>query len=229
MYRRKCESQSSALIQCVRMRLLSSILALVAFAAPFALAQEKKIVFLGDSTHEETRSAIAASVDEAERQAKFLPIEYRFVFARPDEVEEHGDAVAVIVSGESKEILAAADALAGAKVPVFNVSSRDDRLRTECRPNLFHIAPSGRMLDDAVAQWRKANPDAKDVVARTWHEDFVKFSARELNRRWREATGRAMSDDDWAIWAAYKLVSNGVAYYPEASNDELLAYFRRRG
>lgn len=207
------------------MRLFSTIL-LLAAAAPALLAQEKKVVFLGDPKHEQTRSAIAAGVDEAERQAKFLPIEYRFVVARPGEAAEHDDAVAVIIAASPKEILAAADALADAHVPVFNVSSRDDRLRTQCRPNLFHVVPSEKMLADAVAQWRKAHPDAKDVVARAWHEDFVKFSARELNRRWRETTSRPMSDDDWAVWAAYKLVSDAIANNPEAGNEELLAYFR---
>jgi hypothetical protein len=208
------------------MRQLSIFVLLAALAAPPALAQEKKVVFLGDPKNEQTRTAIAASVDEAEQQAKFLPIEYLFVVARPDEAEEHDDAVAVIVSGSAEQILAAADALTDAQVPLFNVSSHDDHLRTQCRPNLFHVAPSERMLADAVTQWRKANPEAEDVVARAWHEDFVKFSARELNRRWREATGRAMSDDDWAIWAAYKLVSNAIANNPEASNAELIAYFR---
>ena len=209
------------------MRLLSSILLLAAMAAPFAAAQEKKIVFLGDPTHEETRSAIAAGVDEAERQAKFLDIEYQFVVARPAEAAEHDDAAAVIIAGSPDEILAAAEALAAAHVPVFNVSSRDDDLRTRCRPNLFHIAPSDKMLADAVAQWRKANPDAKDVVARAWHEDFVKFSARELNRRLSESLGRPVFDDDWAVWAAYKIVSDAIANNPEAGADELLAYFRQ--
>lgn len=207
------------------MRLLSFILILAASLAGLAAAQEKKIVFLGDPTHEETRSAIAASVDEAERQAGFLGIEYQFVVARPAEAADHDDAVAVIIAGSPQQVLAAADALAAARVPVFNVSSRDDRLRTQCRPNLFHVIPSDKMLADAVAQWRKSKPDAKDVEARAWHEDFVKFSARELNRRWNEATGRSMSDEDWAIWAAYKLVSDAIANNPEATQEELIAYF----
>ena len=209
------------------MRLLSSTLLLAAIAAPPAFAQERKIVFLGDAKSEETRGAIAASTSEAERQAKFLPIEYRFAIAHPEEADQLGDAAAAIVAGSPAQILAAADALAEEHVPVFNVSSRDDGLRGQCRANLFHVAPSDKMLADAAAQWRKANPEAKDVEARTWHEDFVKFSARELNRRWKEATGRPMSDNDWAIWAAYKLVSDAIANNPEATNEELLAYFRQ--
>ena len=208
------------------MRLVSSILFLAVASAPLAVGQEKKIVFLGDPKHEATRDAIAASTSEAERQAKFLPFGYRFVVAPPDEASEHDDASAVIVSGTPAQILAAANALADARVPVFNVSSGDDSLRTQCRQNLFHIAPSDKMLADGVAQWRKANPEAKHVEARAWHEDFVKFSARELNRRWREATGQPMSSDDWAIWAAYKLVSDAIANNPEASNVEALAYYR---
>ena len=198
----------------------------MAISTSLAAAQEKKIVFLGDATDEDARSAIAASVDEAERQAGFLGIEYQFVVARPAEAAEHDDALAVIVAASPAEILAAADALAGAHVPVFNAASSDDRLRTQCRPNLFHVPPSEKMLSDAAAQWRKANPAAKDVQPRTWHEDFVKFSARELNRRWAEAAGRPMSDEDWSIWAAYKLVSDAIANNPEAGAEELLAYFR---
>lgn len=198
---------------------------MMAFAC-FAAAQEKKIVFLGDPKHDDTRTAIAAAVDEAEAQAGFLGIEYQFVVARPAEASEHDDALAVIIAGSPVEILAAADALADARIPVFNVSSGDDRLRTQCRQNLFHVVPSAKMLADAAAQWRKANPEAKDVQARTWHEAFVKFSARELNRRWEEAAGRPMTDEDWAIWAAYKLVSDAIANNPEAGPQELLTYFR---
>jgi hypothetical protein len=208
------------------MRLFSRILMLAAVCAALAFSQEKKIVFLGDAKPEATRTAIAASVDEAERQAGFLGIEYQFVVARPSEAAEHDDALAVLVSGTPAEILGAADALADAHVPVFNVSSRDDRLRAQCRPNLFHVPPSDKMLADAVAQWRKANPNDKNVEARAWHGDFVKFSARELNRRWAEATGRSMSDEDWAIWAAYKLVSDAIANNPDAGPEDLLAYFR---
>ena len=208
------------------MRFFTRILFLTVVLASLAAAQEKKIVFLGDAKPEETRSAIAASVDEAERQGGFLGIEYQFVVARPAEAAEHDDALAVIIAGSPAEILAAADALADAHVPVFNVSSDDDHLRTQCRPNLFHVLPSEKMLADAVAQWRKANPDAKAVEARAWHEDFVKFSARELNRRWAEATGRPMSDADWSIWAAYKLVSDAIANNPDADAEQLLAYFR---
>jgi ABC-type branched-subunit amino acid transport system substrate-binding protein len=208
------------------MRTLSRLLLLLGLSLGVAAAQEKKIVFLGDAKNEETRTAIAAAVDEAEAQASFLDIEYLFVVAQPGEAAEHDDAMAVIIAASPAEILKAADALADAQVPVFNVSSADDRLRIQCRPNLFHVPPSAKMLADAEAQWRKANPEAKDVKARAWHAEFVKFSARELNRRWEEATGRPMSDADWAVWAAYKLVSDAIANNPEAGSEELIAYFR---
>ncbi|MEZ5392640.1 MAG: hypothetical protein R2724_07100 [Bryobacterales bacterium] len=50
-------------------------------------------------------------------------------------------------------------------------------------------AEAQEMLADAEAQWRTAHPDAKSVEARAWHEGFVKFSARELNRRWKRRQG----------------------------------------
>jgi ABC transporter substrate binding protein (PQQ-dependent alcohol dehydrogenase system) len=60
------------------------------------------------------------------------------------------------------ELLAVADALKSQDVVLFNVGAPDDRLRgADCRPNLFHVAPSHAMLTDALAQflafkrWRK--------------------------------------------------------------------------
>jgi ABC transporter substrate binding protein (PQQ-dependent alcohol dehydrogenase system) len=52
------------------------------------------------------------------------------------------------------ELVRLADALRPEGALVFNVSAGDDRLRAQdCRPNLFHVAPSRAMLTDALAQF----------------------------------------------------------------------------
>jgi len=159
---------------------------------------------------------------EAEQQAKFLGIEYRWVFVNDaKEAQEHQDADAVIATIETEEVAAA---LPGAAV--FNVTDRDDKLRTRCRRNLFHVAPSWTMLSAAKKQWKESEPDDHAIEAHAWHPRFVKFAGRELNNRWRNSVGREMTDDDWAVWAAYRLVADAVAQNAEATPVELITYFR---
>lgn len=186
-------------------------------------AEPKKIVFLGDM--EGLDKAVELGVAETEQQAGFLGIELVFAHDRdPAHAPQHADAAAVIIHSSPEEILWAAEALGD--VPVFNVGSRDDALRTRCRPNLFHVIPSDKMLADAEAQWRQGHPSAKDVRAQAWHPAFVKFAARDLNNRYEKGAGVDMSDDAWAVWAAYRLVGTAIVNNPEASPAELETYFR---
>lgn len=70
---------------------------------------------------------------------------------------ERSGAAALVVDLPAAWTLAAADA---ARLPVLNVGAADDALRqADCRPNLWHLAPSERMRADALAQ---------ALVARRW-------------------------------------------------------------
>ncbi len=75
-----------------------------------------------------------------------------------DELEAQG-ARFIVVTGPAETILALADHAAGRDLLLFNASAPDDRLRNDdCRPNLFHTAPSRAMLADGMAQylvWKK--------------------------------------------------------------------------
>jgi ABC transporter substrate binding protein (PQQ-dependent alcohol dehydrogenase system) len=62
-------------------------------------------------------------------------------------------------------LLALADAVSSLPVTIFNVSAADDILRgEECRANLIHVAPSRRMLTDAVVQF---------LIERRWTDILV--------------------------------------------------------
>jgi len=186
-------------------------------------AEPKKIVFLGDM--EGLDKAVELGVSETEQQAGFLGIDLDFARDRdPAHAPQHTDAAAVIINSSPEETIWAAEALGD--IPVFNVGSRDNALRTRCRPNLFHVIPSDKMLADAVSQWRQSHPDSKQVEAQAWHPAFVKFAARELNNRYRKGAGVDMTDEAWAVWAAYRLVGTAIVNNPEAEGLELLAYFR---
>ena len=71
-------------------------------------------------------------------------------------------AKALVAKGEglivadlpAKDLLAVADALKDSPATLYNINAEDDLLRnSECRGNVFHIAPSRSMLTDALAQF----------------------------------------------------------------------------
>ena len=110
-------------------------------------------------------------------------------------------------------------------IPVFNVTLDDDDLRTACLPNALHIVASRQMKLDAVAQWLKKNPEAR-VTAQTWHPDFVKFAARDLNKRFTKNFKLSMDDPAWAGWAAVKMTSDTVARENITDPGKLLDYLK---
>ena len=70
---------------------------------------------------------------------------------------EKGGAAVLLADLPADWLLAVTDAV---KIPVLNLSARDDRLRTQdCRARLFHLIPSERMRADALAQ---------TLVSRKW-------------------------------------------------------------
>ncbi len=168
---------------------------------------------------------VLQGLDEARRQASFLGISYVLTRAEAVDPSVHSGADALFIVGSPDEIIAAAEAAPG--VPVFNIVSTDDALRTACRPNLFHTAPTKAMLAAAEAQWGQAHPEDQDVEAHGWRAGFFKFSARELNRRFKQAQGAPMDSDAWAAWAAVKLYSDAVANNPDADGEALIRYLRQ--
>ena len=79
---------------------------------------------------------------------------------------------------------------------------------------------------DAVAQWEKKHPGDK-VVARSWHEDFKKFSASQLNYRFTKDFGVKMDGNAWAGWAGVKMISDTVARMQSADSGKLLNYLKK--
>jgi ABC transporter substrate binding protein (PQQ-dependent alcohol dehydrogenase system) len=110
-------------------------------------------------------------------------------------VEEGQDAVAaarslvgrgvgfLAVNLPADELLAIADALKGENVVLFNVSATDDRLRgADCRPNIFHMAPSRAMLTDALAQF---------LAFKRWRRLFLVVGPQPGDKLYAEAVRRS--------------------------------------
>lgn len=110
-------------------------------------------------------------------------------------------------------------------VPLFNLNISDDSLRSLCLPNALHVIPSNRMKADAVKQWQQKEPGSQ-VTAQAWHRDFVKFAARDLNKRFKKKNHQPMDDYAWAGWAAVKMTSDSVARENITEAKNMLAYLK---
>ena len=170
---------------------------------------EISFAFIGD-TDSSAHTGVAQGIHEANLQGQFLGQNYSLEeFSRNDiDAIDPDKFIAIIVATDADNLTQA-----GARFndhTVFNVSVHDDALREACAPNLLHVIPSARMLADARAQWLEKNPDA-DITVSGWHPQFMKFAARDLNKRYKKRMSRAMDQYAWAGWAAVKMASDSVA------------------
>ena len=206
--------QRAALRRVATLTVLLSACSCGALADPVL---EVPLAFAGPTDGTAYRGA-RQGLDEAKMQGEFLGQHYR-MDAVPDQ------AAAIVAALPAGELAALAKAHPG--VPVLNVAAADDALRDQCMPNLFHVLPSRRMAGDAVAQWKRAHPEA-EVEARAWHPEFEKYAASQLNKRYSEQFEAPMDDQAWAGWAAVKLLSDTVAREQDASPATLLDALRSR-
>ena len=170
---------------------------------------EISLAFVGD-TDSSAYTGVAQGVHEANLQGQFLGQNYSLAEFSGDDIDtiDPGKFIAVIVATNADDLKQA-----GARFndhAVFNVSMHDDALREACAPNLLHVIPSARMLADAEAQWLQKNPDA-DINVSGWHPQFMKFAARDLNKRYKKRFTQPMDQYAWAGWAAVKMASDSVA------------------
>ena len=183
-----------------------------------------RFAFIGDSGKTAFLGA-KQGLDEANLQGQFLNQNYTLDVIKTEDalITDYSDYIAVIAAVDRDTFQKLSEHLPGK--PVFNVWLDDDVLRTQCRPNTLHIVPSRQMKQDAIAQWQKIHPDAV-VVAQTWHPDYVKFAARDLNKRFAKTHDVKMDDPAWAGWAAIKMSSDTIARQKITDFAKLLSYLK---
>ncbi|MBI4635195.1 MAG: ABC transporter substrate-binding protein [Candidatus Rokubacteria bacterium] len=99
---------------------------------------------------------------------------------------------------------------------------------TDAGPEVLLLALEGAALREAAARARAGAPgvtvagvgaatpeglgadEAAGVWAVGWHAELERFSARELNARFRRRFGTLLTETGWAAWAAVKLVGEAV-------------------
>ena len=68
-------------------------------------------------------------------------------------------------------------------------------------------------------------PDS-NAIPKSWHYSFVKFAARDLNKRFKKNYKKKMNDNSWAGWAAVKMTSDSVARTQISNPKEILKYLK---
>lgn len=154
-------------------------------------------------------SGLQLGIEESNIQGKFLGAAFSL---------SSGGAIAVFADKPGSLEKIGADANGR---PVLNLSDGADALRTPCAANILHVIPSDKMKRDAAAQWRLKEP-ADDVSSHAWHSAAVKFSARDLNKRYTRKFGKPMDEYAWAGWFAARAVADTLMRNPDADSQKLL-------
>ena len=195
------------------MKILNIIITIFIFLASAAASAtdviEVSFAYIGDAGNS-AHSGVVRGIYEANLQGRFLGQNYTLQEFSADSMDaiDPDKFIAIIVATNAGDLRRA-----GARFKdhaIFNVSVHDNVLREECSSNLLHVIPSARMLADARDQWLQKNPDAEITVS-GWHPQFVKFAARDLNKRYKKQFSQPMDQYAWAGWAAVKMASDSVA------------------
>ncbi len=170
---------------------------------------EIAFAYMGDKTHS-AFTGVEQGLSEANLQGQFLGQRYSVqVFDEPSDLPvDTGHFIAFLSALDSQQLRRLLENRKFA--PILNLTALDNDLRSECIANALHIIPSQKMLRDAAVQWQAKHSNIQ-VEGTAWHPDFVKFAARDLNKRYRKKYNIGMDEFAWAGWAAVKMISDTVA------------------
>jgi len=190
----------------------------------FAEIVEVKFAYIGSKEHPALLGA-QQGLSEANLQGQFLNQKYELEILSAEKANSHDFSkyVAVLTTVDTDAYTMLVERLPN--TAVFNLSIKDDVLRTACINNALHIIPSNAMYADAKDQWQQKKPDS-NTKAQAWHPDFVKFAARDLNKRFKKNQKKLMDDNSWAGWAAVKMTSDAVARTKINDPAKMLHYLK---
>lgn len=113
------------------------------------------------------------------------------------------------------------------------VLSNDPREREQNNIALLTAEPAQDviLLADSYGEFGRYVPYAtyaprpvvgsEGLVSSAWHWSWERYGAPQLNQRFDKLTGRVMSDEDWAAWAAVRAVVAAISQLKVADIDSL--------
>ena len=202
----------------------SVVFIILCFAWGGVGAAEIRIAFIGPDNNSAYKG-VEQGIHEANLQGRFLGQSYslhKFSSADTDTIDP-ARFIAIIVATNADNLQQAARRFTDHAI--LNVAVHDNGLREECSANLLHVIPSRKMLADAKNQWLQKSPD-DEISVSGWHPDFVKFAARDLNKRYKKKFSEPMDQYAWAGWAAVKMTSDSVVRKNLTDPVELLNHLK---
>ena len=188
---------------------------------------EIKLAWIGGADSD-ARKGVGLGVDEANLQGRFLGYGVRLLdYKNASELKDGHGAAAILteLQGDELEMIL----VANEGVPVFYIGDDGHSLMPpQCKGNLLSVLPTKDMLGAAGAAWKEAKPDKPADAVAAWHPKFVKFAARDLNKRYLKANDRVMTPTAWGGWAAVKAINSAFAS-KGTEGMSLLADPERRG
>lgn len=185
---------------------------------------EIKFAYVGEKNHN-ALLGVRQGLKEANLQGQFLGQNYTLDTVSPDNALNHNyDKYIAVLSAVNLETFNDMSRYIP-DMTIFNLTLEDDSLRTNCRSNTLHTIPSSSMKADAIAQWKQKAAES-NVTAQAWHGNFVKFAARDLNKRFKKSHNKTMDDSAWAAWAAIKMTSDSVARESISDTKYMLTHLK---
>ena len=136
-----------------------------------------------------------------------VPLEADFPAAALPVIE--GGARFVIADLDAEDLLALADHPEAADDIILNTRSRDAALRlTECRANLWHIAPSWQMQADGLAQYLVWKRWDRWFIVRGRTEDDLAYAAA-LERAAEKFGAKVVETREYAFEAGSRRIESG--------------------
>ena len=185
---------------------------------------EVDFAYIGHKEHP-ALLGIKQGIDESNLQGQFLNQKYNLEIISENKIQKHNFTkyIAILTTVKSEKLKSLAKELTD--IPIFNLSDESNELRINCITNILHITPSSKMKSDALEQLKIKKPESK-AMAQSWHYSFVKFAARDLNKRFKKNYQVKMNDHSWAGWAAVKMTSDTVARTQITNSKEMLNYLK---
>ena len=206
---------------CLALTLLAILLWMVC-GVDAATPLTVRVAYVGP-TESDSLAGARQGIAEGNAQGKFLGLVFELTDSRDVATALAGAPVAVLIDLPAADVMPSAKQAGG--VAVINTAAEDDALRAQCAPNLLHTLPSAAMRADALRQWRQKSPQSQ-ASAHAWHWRAEMYAGAQLNKRYTDKTGKPMSDQAWAGWAAAKLVTDTAARLKSADPAALLKALR---
>jgi hypothetical protein len=222
--RNEYQSGQKTFMKIMNISSLTLLLSLFALNAVHAEPVNYHLAYVGDANNPAWQG-VSQGLEEANRQGQFMNQKYTLDAVSSEDAvsKDFSGYIAVISAADNNAYRQLVEKLPD--MAIFNVSLDDDDLRASCYPNALHVLPSKQMIKDAEAQWQKKDPDSK-AKAQAWHPDFVKYAARDLNKRFLEARSVKMDDAAWAGWASVKIVTDTVVRQGITDPAKLLNFIK---